>query len=51
MKNLLGLVMLVVGLVAFFVADATAVTLFAIYFVFAGLVALMDGGGSAGKSE
>ncbi|MDO8472045.1 MAG: hypothetical protein Q7S64_02790 [bacterium] len=51
MKNLLGLVMLVVGIIAFFVADATAVTLFALYFVFAGLVALMDGGNSANKSE
>ncbi len=51
MKNLLGLVMLVVGIVAFFVGNATAVTLFAFYFVFAGLVGLMDGSSAANKSE
>lgn len=51
MKNLLGLIMLVVGLLAFFVADAVAVTLFAIYFVVAGLISLFGEVGSAENKE
>lgn len=50
MNNIISLLALLVGLIAFFVDNAAAVTIFAIFFVIWGLVGLFAGGESGSRS-